>query len=142
MEVNVKDHFNSDDPYWVSRHDFETNSTDYVQAYLDLQLINHRTDRPERIIECWAELRKNYFLFWNKTLAQIPVTIPSGHSYKDEPITDILLEPLGKPKELVIRIGGTCKAILPKKSQLVSVFKMLGPIRRYVKKLDDVIRSD
>lgn len=138
MEVIISPHFEDSKPYSVLAPIGE--GWGGVAAWLDLQLINHRTDRPERIIGCWAELRKNRALFWRKTLAEIPIKVVASPTLKrDMPITDILLEPMCKPQTHVIKILGDLKGFqMPRKSELVIVFRMVGPMRKYVRRLTKV----
>ena len=142
MEVRVKAHFEDmGDPYGVIAPNLETGRLGGVYALLDLRLVNHRTDRPERIIECWAELRKRRLFLWRRTLAKIPVLTysPNSRNPLDSPIKDIYLEPMGKPKTHVISIAGNFQDIeMPRRSELVLVFRMVGPMRKYIYKLTDV----
>ena len=140
MEVTVKAHFEDMAPYNISAPDLVTGKSGGVYALLDLCLINHRTDRPERIIECWAELRKRHLLFWRRTLAKIPIKTQSSTDYELEyPVKDIYLKPMGKPQTHVINIIGDLEAFkMPRRAELVMVFKMVGPMRKYIYKLTDV----
>jgi hypothetical protein len=138
MEVIIKPHFGESESYSVSAPTRERPGS--VAAWLDLQPINHRTDRPERIIGCWAELRKRRALFWRKTLATIPVIVLNSPTLKrDNPIEDILLPPMDRPQTHTVRIMGNLNGFqMPRKSELVLVFRMVGPIRKYVRKLISV----
>ena len=143
MEVTVKAHFEDMKPYNISAPDLATGKSGGVYALLDLCLINHRADRPERIIECWAELRKRRLLFWRRTLAKIPIKTQSSTDYKLEyPVKDIYLEPMGKPQTHVINIIGDLEGFkMPRRSELVIVFKMVGPMREYKYKVTDVVHN-
>jgi len=145
MEVSVKPHYEDlGNPYSIRpsypKYDIEgcVNS-----LYLDMEITNHSTNMPQRIIGCHAELRKRRVLFWKRTLITIPVTRQSPNKYDDfVPINDIFLEPMGKPNRCLIQIDGEFPELrLPHKSELVLVFKMVGPMRSYVYKLEDVIHD-
>ena len=138
MEVVISPHFEDSETYSITGHLGERRLG--VAAWLDLRLINHRTDRPERVIGCWAELRRNRALFWKKTLAKIPITVVASPTLKrDMPINDILLPPMDKPQTHVIRILEDLQGFqMPRKSELVIVFRMIGPMRRYVRRLTKI----
>ena len=138
MEVMISPHFEDSKPYSVSVIAGQRRVG--VAAWLDLQFINHRTDRPERIIGCWAELRQNRALFWKRTLGVVPVKVMISPTLKhDTPITDIVLAPMCKPQTHVIQILGDLKGFqMPRKSELVIVFRMVGPIRKCVRRLTTV----
>jgi len=141
MEVSVNPHYEDMQPtYSVSAPAPSIGKSGGVFALLDLQLINHSTDRPERIIGCWAELRKRHLLLWRRTLAKIPIKTQSPTDYKLEyPVKDIYLEPMGKPQIHVINIIGSFQDFeMPRRAELVMVLKMVGPMRRYVHKLTDI----
>ena len=112
--------------------------------YLDLTLINHSHNNPQRIIGCCAELRSRRLLFWHRTLATFKVLSNSPTDYETKyPIEDIYLEPTNKPRKLVINIFGdfTLDNKMPKKSELVLVFSKVGAIRRYEKSLETVLHN-
>jgi hypothetical protein len=141
LEVTIKEHFEDmSKPYNISAPDLATGRPGGVYSLLDLQLINHRVDRPERIIECWAELRRRHLLFWHTTLAKIPVLTSSSNNWQLEtPIKDIYLEPMSKPQNYVINIIGDFNNVkIPRHFELVVVFRMVGPIRKYIHKLTNV----
>ncbi len=140
MEVTVKAHFEDMKPYNISAPDLVTGGRGGVYALLDLCLINHSPDRPQRIIGCWAELRKRHLLLWRRTLAKIPVLTRSPNSWQlESPIKDIYLELMGEPQTHVINIIGDLEGFkMPRWWELVLVLKMVGPIREYKRKLTDV----
>lgn len=139
MEVVIKAHYEDMEPYSITAPSPE--KIGGVYALLDLRLINHRTDRPERIIGCWVELRRHHLLLWHRTLAKIPVLTNSPTDWELKyPIKDIHLEPMGKPQDYVINILGDLQGFaMPKRSELVLVFKMVGPVRKYICEVTDVL---
>ena len=144
MEVTVKAYVEEDDkPYTVGAPDTVTGTPGLVSAILNLRLINHRSDRPERIIGCQAELKKRHLFFWRRTLAVIQVDTPSSTLLGvSVPINNIFLEPMGEPQTLVIHIHGPLENIkMPRRSELVLVFQMVGPMRKYTYKLTDVLHN-
>ena len=134
MEVIVRPYFEDEEsPYSVSVGDGQV----HVHAILRLQLINHN-DKPERIIGCSAHLRKRHLLLWHRTIAETNVQeMPD-----DLPFNNLLLEPYASPYNKVIRVsgGGECPR-MPHKSELVLIFKMVGQMRRFEYKLQDMIHD-
>lgn len=139
MEVIAKPHY-EDMGYFVYAPNLVEGFHGSVSAILDLTIINHRTDRLERIIACWVELRKRRCFFWRTTLAKISVNTNSDSDYHlDYPITNITLESMGKPYKRTIRLSGELKDFrMPRWSELVLIFKMVGPMRKYECRLDTV----
>ena len=120
-------------------------STDFdggwYEGLISLTLINNRTDRQERIIGIWPELRTRRLLFWKRTIAigEAHVPDPIAGWPHGRPVTDLLLQPMSAPAMIVLNVGGSFKGIkLPKKSEIVLVFKMVGPMRRMTRKLTEV----
>lgn len=135
MEVEIKPHFKDTKTYSIAAPYPAKNLAGGVHSYLDLTIINHNTQRPERIIECWGEIRKNRWLFWKRTLARVDVeSVPDNKK-----ISNVLLESLGEPKHLTICLSATLSGFkLPRKSELVLIFRMVGPIRKYIIKLTGI----
>lgn len=142
LEVIVKAHYEDmGNPYRVYVNP-DGKSGWISTLYLDLTLINHSRNNAQRIIGCWAELRKHRLLFRHHTLATFKVLSNSPTDYRIKyPIEDIYLEPTHKPRNLTIDIVGdfTLDDKMPKKSELVLVFSKVGAIRRYEKKLETVL---
>jgi hypothetical protein len=139
LEVTTTPRY-EDLPYYVSAPDPIKGLSGYVTATINLTLINHRVDRPERIIECWGELRKRRWIFWNATLAKLSVETNADTDYQLKyPITNLLLEPMGAPHKRPIRLSGELSGFkMPRRSELVLVFKMVGTMRRKEHRLDTV----
>lgn len=140
MEVIITPHYEDLPAYSISPPLPSKHIVGGVHALLNLQLINHRTDRPERIIGCWAELRKKRAKLWKQTLSVIPVEVIGSAILGNEvPIRDLLLPAMSSPQNYVIRILGNLKGFeMPRESELVLVFRMVGPMRRYVRILTKV----
>ncbi len=50
----------------------------HIHAWLNLTVVNHRTDRPERIQSVELHLKKRRLWFWRETIAQ---TVASEHTH-------------------------------------------------------------
>lgn len=141
MEITIKAHYEDmGSPYTVTVS--EDGTSVGIYALLDLRLVNHSPNRAERIIECWAELRKRYSLR-HRVVARFPVLnkIPTD-VLPAVALRNVYLEPISRPQTLLINIIGDCKNIrMPKRSELIIVFKMVGPIRRLEYKLTNIIHS-
>ena len=140
MEVITEARY-EDIGYIVNAPNLTEGLSGYVNAIINLTLINHRADRPERIIECWGELRKRRLVFWKTTLAKLSVNTNSESDYQLKyPITNLVLEPMGAPHKRPIQLSGELGGFnMPKKSELVLVFRMVGTIRRKEHTLDTVV---
>lgn len=136
MEIEVKPHLPVPDSAFlnVSVPDLEKKIPGIIFAFLDISAINHNSDKPERIIGCWAELRKIHLLFWHKPICKIPAKLRQCNLELEN--FDILLEPISSPKKFCIKIlGNYDNVVVPRKTDLVLVFRMVGQMRRYVKRL-------
>jgi hypothetical protein len=139
MEVITEPRY-EDIGYYVSAPDPTKGLSGYVTAIINLTLINHRADRPERIIECWGELRKRRWVFWKTTLAKLSVTTNADIDYQLKyPIINLLLEPMGAPHKRPIQLSGKLSGFrMPRWSELVLIFKMVGTMRKKEHRLDTV----
>ena len=112
-----------------------------IYAFLSLRLINHRTDRAERIIGCWVELRRRKLHFWWTRLvtAEAYVQQPGGQR---NPLHQ-LLEPLGAPVTIPLEVRGTFDKTInvPKMSYLVLVLETVGPVRKLEHVLTTVTKA-
>ena len=68
MEVEVSSHFKDMPQPNVLAPIPAEGLAGHVHGFLDVRLTNHRTNRPERIVGCWAELRKRHLFFWKHTI--------------------------------------------------------------------------
>lgn len=103
-----------------------------ISIWLDLLLINHKTDQKERIIGGDLHLKKKNRIFWRKTIAKAPVEYLIGRD-KYSLVSNIELEPLSEPRVLTMRAEGSITEpieSLPRKMKLVLEFRMVGPMRR------------
>jgi hypothetical protein len=139
MEIIAKPRYD-DIGYSIYAPDLTKGLSGHVSAIIDLTLINHRTDRQERIIGCWGELRKRRWLFWRTTLAKISVDTNSADDWHLKyPITNLVLDPMGQPYQCSAQLSGELSGFkMPRWSELVLVFKMVGPMRRKEHRLDTV----
>jgi len=105
-------------------------------------LTNHRTDRMERIIGCLLVLKKKHRVLWSKTVSQVEVKQEDrrGREPRLTALLDIELEPMSAPKVITVRADGSITEpieSLPDKMTLVLEFKMVGPMRKFSRKICD-----
>ena len=109
-----------------------------------LRLINHRTDRKERIIGVWLAIKKRHWLLWHKTIARVPVCQRLRSPGEPPPIRNVVLEPLSAPTEIQCRtydiLSDDVPERVPPKSELWLILDMVGPVRRVERKVEDLIR--
>lgn len=121
-----------------------------IYARMRLTFTNHRSDRPERIINCRVELKKRHLLLWKRTLLSIPVHLlasspadvgPERELTKDS-ILDLKIEPVSPPVSIDIFANGPSLTNgLPKWSELVLILDIVGPIRRMERTIQRVRRD-
>ena len=111
-----------------------------IHAWLNLTVVNNRTDRPERIQSIELHLKKRRLWFWRETIAQAVASehthTPSGFP-QDIPFTDWLIEPMSARKTRTIWAEGPMPHphSLPRYVELVLHFKMVGPMRHMTRTL-------
>jgi hypothetical protein len=113
-----------------------------IYAWLDLVLTNHRTNRPEKIINVTLHLKKRRWLLWSKTIAQTPLfKVFRTDTLSKMPI-QIDLSPMGREVVTVTGEGPINVPVdqLPESMELVVEFKMIGPIRRMDRFVRKVVR--
>jgi len=93
-----------------------------VAAAFSLQLVNHRTDRKERIRSGSLHVKKGRFLFWKKTILEVPVK-GGIENLELPPQSPTILQPIDAQ-------GSTRLANVPKRVLLVLSLKMVGPMRK------------
>ena len=112
----------------------------YIYAWLNLTVVNNRTDRPERIQGIELHLKKRRLWFWRETIAQAVASehthTPSGFP-QDIPFTDWLIEPMSARTTRSIWAEGPMPHphSLPRYVELVLHFKMVGPMRHMTRTL-------
>ena len=107
-----------------------------VWALLNLRIINH-SDKPERILGCSVHLRKRHLFLWQRTLGEVNVQ----KRLDDSPLDNLLLEPCTSHDEVIRIDGGFRHTGFPRHSELILVFKMVGQMRKYELKLEDIIHN-
>jgi hypothetical protein len=106
-----------------------------VNAKIVVRCINHHHEHRERIIGCRALLKARRLWFWRRTIAEFDV----HNDDTGTPITDILLEPMSSPLDLRLDISGAEPDVsLPRWSELVLVFDMVGQMRKVQRQLTRV----
>ncbi len=110
-----------------------------------LYLLNNRTDRKERIIGAWMEVKKRRLYFWRNTLARFPVLKVGDGQLHGPPIKDIELETLSLPTGVWCivdeALDESLRDVLPRLSEIWLVLDMVGPIRKMERKLQDTHRA-
>ena len=115
-------------------YDVQYGENAIIFATIRLRLVNHRTDRKERITGACAALKTRFLWFWRRTIVTVPVTARVGPS-----LEDLLLEPQCSPVQLEAWIDGpTGNAKLERTMELWLVLDMVGPIRKLERKLTTV----
>ena len=105
----------------------------HIYIWADLVFINHRPDRKEFILNATLHLKKRYWLFWHKTLAEAPLRI---HSVGIEPtgplLENLAIEPMSAPMVVTVDAKGLIQIPLKlsQKGVFCLEFRMVGPIRR------------
>jgi hypothetical protein len=101
-----------------------------------LRLLNHRTDRAERILGCYLEVKRSFLFFWRRTLLRVPVR--GILSEGSQPVS-LRLEPLSEPTIRHVMVAETVFGPpLPKRRETYLVLEMVGPIRRLELKMPHV----
>ena len=113
----------------------------HIHTWMNLTVVNHRTDRPERIQSIELHLKKRRLWLWRETIAQ---TVASEHTHtasgfpQDVPFTDWLIEPMSARQTRSIWADGPIPIhphALPPWMELVLHFKMVGPMRHMTRTL-------
>jgi len=97
-----------------------------IGTVFDLRLINHRTDRMERIVGYSIELKRRYWLFWSKTIISIKRDA-------DSPLENLELSPQSAPVVVPIKYYQShLVAQKPSRVKLLLKLNMVGPMRKYM----------
>ena len=117
----------------------------YIHALFGLQLINHRTDRKERVLAVDLAFKRHRAWLWRKTFLAIPVCYrESGGDLR--PIENVELEPQSAPVELQCRVehavsdGSVRVDMFPNRFEIWLVLRMVGPLRRTERRFQVVDR--
>ena len=99
-----------------------------VSTFFGLRLVNHRTDRIERVIGCSLELRYRRWLVRKRTLRTIPVRV--GHDDRDW--QEVELPKQSSPTTIPLKSIEWFEDAPPppRRYKLVLVLDMVGPVRR------------
>ena len=101
-----------------------------IFTHFTLRLLNHRTDRRERITAIRLEVKKPRLFFWRETLARAPVHQRGTSRLVGPVITDIPLEPMSAPVQIQCVVQETFdrsfREKLPVKSEVWLVLDMVG----------------
>jgi len=108
-----------------------------IYADFALRLINHRTDRKERVRAGRLEIKKPRLFLWRQTVWQAPISgrRPPSAQPPGQPMANLVLKPMSAPVEVECRVLGKLDEPLPKRSELWLVLEMIGPIRRVQRKI-------
>ncbi len=102
-----------------------------ISAMFKLTLINHRTDRKERLIGARVILEKRV-LFRRLIMATAPLELRLGGDSSPFP-KDILFEPQSAPHVYTVQADGSIihpVATFPRRSKLVLEMDFVGPMRK------------
>ena len=114
----------------------------HIYMWADLTFINHKPDRREFILKATLHLKKRYWLFWYKTLAEAPLRIHEGGIEPTGPLLENrAIEPMTAPLTITVDAKGPNTIQprhLPKRMVLCLEFRMIGPIRRIRRIIDRV----
>jgi hypothetical protein len=111
----------------------QVDDSPHIYMWADLVFINHRPDRREFILSATLHLKKRYWFFWRKTLAEVPLRI---HSVGIEPtgplLENLAIEPMSAPIVVTVDAKGPIQIPLrlSTKGEFCLEFRMAGPIRR------------
>ena len=108
----------------------------HIYAWLNLTIVNHRTDRPERIQNIELHLKKRRLLFWRSTIATADVVehfySAGSRDFQSVPLHDWLVDPLSARQTKSVMAEAKIPIhpkSLPRKMWLVLHFKMVGSMR-------------
>ncbi len=109
----------------------------WVYMRFTLRLVNHRTDRKERVIGGSVALKRRRLLLWRKTLQEVPLLID------EVAITDIELPPMSSAIEVDCHASGNVNdsEAWPSRIEAWIVLDMVGPIRRFERRIETFTRS-
>ena len=103
----------------------------YVYSLFRLRLINHRTDRPERVIAAQVVLKQRRWWCWHETLFELPLLDDSGETGKP---VEVQLQPMSAPLEIDCKALGDIPNLAEwsraRRIEEWLVLDMVGPIRR------------
>jgi hypothetical protein len=123
-------------------HTIHVGENPHIYMWLDMELTNHRTNRPEVIKSCDLHLKARHWRLWKKTIARAPVLLenPNHSLYSFQnglAWKPLRIEPQSLPVILTVEAEGPIEypiKELPRNLELVLEFGMVGPHRR-VRKL-------
>ena len=117
----------------------------HIYAWLNLAIVNHRTDRPERVQSIELHLKKRRLWFWRSTIATADVLEHSysagARDFQTVPLRDWLIDPLSARQTKGIMAEGKIPIhpkSLPRRMWLVLHFRMVGPMRHMTRELKDI----
>ena len=111
----------------------------HIYMWADLVFINHSPDRKEFILEATLHLKKRYWLFWHKSLAEAPLRIHEAGIESTGPLLkNLTIEPMTAPLIKTVDAKGPIQLPLRSSQKVVFCleFRMVGPIRRIRRIID------
>lgn len=113
-----------------------------IWGIVQVRLINHRTDRKERIIGAQVALKRRHWWLWRKTIAVAPGRYRGGAKHR-QPVSDIELEPQSAPVEFELEFEQSFEDDPPytKKMDLVLELDTVGPLRIVRRKIGQITHS-
>ena len=111
-----------------------------------LRMVNHRTDRLERVIGARFVIKKRRLYFWRKDVAEIAVLQVGAGQLHGPPITDLMIEAMSAPVEIRCvadeALDEDISDRIPTLSEIWLVLDMVGPIRRWERNVQMLHRKD
>lgn len=109
-----------------------------------LRIVNHRTDRLERVIGARLVIKKRRLFFWRKDIAEVQVLHVGDGQLHGPPIADLPIEALSAPVEVRCIVDETLdediRQRLPTLSEIWLVFDLVGPLRRWERNVQMLFR--
>jgi len=119
------------------------NFAPFLLTMFTLRLVNHRTDRMERVIGGCLAIKKRRLFLWRETLATAPI-YQRGRSPVQPLLSDVPLPPISPPTEIQCMVQETfdrsLRQTLPRKSEIWLELELVGPVRRFRRKVSDLWR--
>lgn len=112
-----------------------------ILAWVACEFINHRNDRKGLVLGASLHLKRKRLLFWSRTLAKAGFLIHSSEGPGRDPRLNIEIPPMSSPVIVGLRAEGPIEyplSKLPRRMTLDVEFKMVGPLRRVVRRLSRI----
>lgn len=106
----------------------------WMYGRMNLVLINHRTDRLERVIGAQVLLKRRAFWLWHRTIISTPLRLVVGTSRRA--ITNIEMKAVSEPYAAEVSFEDSPDAEqFGRRMDVILELQMVGPIRRIERRL-------